>query len=303
MTENNIPKVSVSKKHYISVVWLIPLIALGIAAALYLRIQSEQGELVRVLFKNGEGLVANHTPLKYHGIEIGTVKALDISKDFGYVIAEIQLNKNAEAAAREGAEYWIVRSEIGLNRIKHLGALVSGPYIEVRPGNGKRQFSFEGQGEPDSIDLIAETPGRDVLLSTSTLGSLEKGDKVYYRDVNVGYIKSFELSKDSRNVIVKAHIELPYMSLIRTNSKFWNTGGFDLNIGLTGIKMKTGAIDSLIGGGVAFATPDNPGALAPEGYRFTLNQKAKNEWLEWQPRIWRVSKLKKKENLELFPVK
>lgn len=196
----NAPKVKVSTKKKFSVVWVIPIVALFIAIGIFIRTKLEQGPLVNVLFRNGAGLVSGHTPVKYHGIEVGEVKSLRITKDQGYVVAQIQLLKTAAAAAKEGTQFWIVRSEIGLRSIKHLGALVSGPYIEVRPGNGKKTTTFLGGDRPDAIDLQVEAPGKDIVIRTPKLGSLKKGDKILYRGVPVGYVKDFDLAKDSRYV-------------------------------------------------------------------------------------------------------
>ncbi len=300
---NEIPKVKVTKKKMFSITWLVPIVALGIAVGLYFQSKAELGPVVRVLFKNGEGLVEHHTPLKYHGIEIGLVEKLSISEDLGFVIAEIQLNKSGEAAAREGAEYWIVRSEIGLSRIQHLGALVSGPYIEVRPGTGARLCTFQGQEKPDTMDIIAETPGKEIILKAPWASSINKGDKIFYRDVPVGYIRNIELSKDSRDVLVKAHIDFEYSNLIRTNSKFWMTGGLDVGFGLGGFKLKTNSIDKIVDGGIAFATPNNPGPIVNDNYSFALYKKPEAEWMTWRPLIWRVSNAKKDSNLELCSIK
>ena len=51
-------------------------------------------------------------------------------------------------------------------------------------------------------------------------------------------------------------------------------------------RISTTSIESLIVGGVAFATPD--GDLTPpaaDGAQFSLNDEVNKDWLKWQPKI------------------
>lgn len=281
----SVPKVKVSTLKSFSVAWLVPIVALLIAGGLYYKTKSEQGPVIRVLFRNGSGLIAGHTPLKYHGIEVGKVENLSISEDGGYAIAEVQLIKSAAQAASAGSKYWIVRSEIGLSRIKHLGALVSGPYIEVKPGNGEFQCTFLAEQEPDIVDLEAEKPGKDFVLKAKRVGSVQKGDSVYYKEMPVGYVKKIGLAKNSQSVIMQIHIESKFVPLVRTNSKFWNISGLDVGFGLTGLKIHSRPINSVLSGGIAFATPEKLGYLAKANRVFELYEKAHEDWANWSPYI------------------
>jgi paraquat-inducible protein B len=77
------------------------------------------------------------------------------------------------------------------------------------------------------------------------------------------------------------------VDLVRTSTRFWNTGGFSFKINLFGAQMKDTSLESLITGGVAFATPD-AGPLAPAaeaGAQFSLAAEADKEWMKWSPKI------------------
>ncbi|MEO5957679.1 MAG: hypothetical protein ABIZ49_04445 [Opitutaceae bacterium] len=87
-------------------------------------------------------------------------------------------------------------------------------------------------------------------------------------------------------MLIRIRVETPYVELVRTNSRFWNTGGASFKVSLLGAQFKTTSLESLFAGGVAFATPD--GELAPvasEGGSFPLYNEADKDWLKWQPRI------------------
>jgi paraquat-inducible protein B len=71
---------------------------------------------------------------------------------------------------------------------------------------------------------------------------------------------------------VQVFIESPYESLVTRNSRFWNASGVDLSLDARGLTVNTQSLASVIGGGVAFASPRRSSATppAPEGQRFTL---------------------------------
>ena len=58
-------------KRRISIVWLVPLIALAIGGWLVYKALSEKGPTVAITFKSAEGLEAGKTKIKYKDVEVG----------------------------------------------------------------------------------------------------------------------------------------------------------------------------------------------------------------------------------------
>ena len=52
-----------------------------------------------------------------------------------------------------------------------------------------------------------------------------------------------------------------------------------------GASLDLESLQSLLGGGVAFATPEVQGAQAADGSRFALHDKPDPTWLTWQPAV------------------
>jgi paraquat-inducible protein B len=76
--------------------------------------------------------------------------------------------------------------------------------------------------------------------------------------------------------------------VVRKNTRFWNVSGARIEGGIfSGIKVTTGSIQSILRGGLAFATPDNEetGPPAQPGDHFTLHEKAMKEWMDWNPDV------------------
>ena len=67
---------------------------------------------------------------------------------------------------------------------------------------------------------------------------------------------------------------------------FWNASGVKAHFGLfSGLDVSLESLESLIAGGIAFATPDDPGAPVPNNSYFKIAEKPEDRWLDWAPRI------------------
>ena len=87
---------------------------------------------------------------------------------------------------------------------------------------------------------------------------------------------------------IHLNIEPYYTPLVRTNSEFWNASGIHVNAGLlSGLELDSESLESVLAGGIAFATPDNEdmGDAAAQDASFELHDKYRNSWLNWQPKI------------------
>ncbi|MGB1059720.1 MAG: MlaD family protein, partial [Ketobacter sp.] len=118
--------------------------------------------------------------------------------------------------------------------------------------------------------------------------SVREGLRVYYRDIVVGQVTGYELSATADEVLVYANIKPPYHVLVRAGTRFWNASGVNIDVGLfSGASIKTESLESILAGGISFATPDEGQTLAPakQGERFKLYTEANEEWLRWSPKI------------------
>jgi paraquat-inducible protein B len=83
-------------------------------------------------------------------------------------------------------------------------------------------------------------------------------------------------------------VDAPYGDLVRTSTRFWNAGGFSFKISLFGgAQLKDTSLESLVTGGVAFATPDTAplAPAAPENALFALSPEPGKDWITWSPKI------------------
>lgn len=263
-------------------IWIVPIVAAALAGYYLFDYHREHGLELEIQFTDGSGLTKEQTTLQVRGVIVGRVQAMTFSDDHKHAIAHCRINTDYSFVARQHTQFWLVKPELSLNNISGLSTIVSGPYIEARPGDGPPVFHFDGLLEPPIID----GPGVKVVLHADQLGQLVLRSPVMYRGIEVGLVQDIRLSDEADAANVTLYIWEPYSVLIRNNTQFWPEKGIDLKGGLFGgVKLKVDSLRALLTGGVAFATPENPGPEIQSGAQFNLNEQSKPEWLKWKPKI------------------
>jgi paraquat-inducible protein B len=281
----NIPKAHIKKPARFPLIWLVPLVAAMVAGWLVWDQLKQMGPTILVQFRDGTGLTANQTVVKYRGVRVGNVRSVELSTNIDHVEVKLRLDRSAAALAQSGSTFWVVRPEVAAGGFHGLETIVSGSYIQVQPGNGdgKPQKSFVGLDEAPI--LPATDGGTEFILSASGVRSLAHGSPVYYRGLEVGRVDFLSLSEDSTTVDVHILVKAKFASLVRANSVFWNAGGIDMNLRLLGVSFSAENFKSLVIGGIAFATPNDDDQPATNNTVFALHEKIENKWLEWSPSI------------------
>ncbi len=275
----------VSRVPTLPLVWIVPVIALAVGGWMVFRELRTRGPEVTIEFVDGSGVEADKTALVHKGVSVGIVTSVTLKPDLAGVTVKLRLDKTAAALALAGAQFWIVHPEIGLSGVRGLDTLLTGARINVRAGKGAPATHFTGLDRPPAPGISAE--GRTFVLHSDRLGSLSAGAPVFYREVKVGAVEASRLADDATAVLIRIHLDAPYVELVRTNTRFWNAGGFSFKVGLLGAELKNTSLESLVSGGVSFATPDGKDFAppAPDGMVFKLTPEPDKDWLKWEPKV------------------
>ncbi len=110
---------------------------------------------------------------------------------------------------------------------------------------------------------------------------------ILYRDIEVGKVIDVRLGEFADRVITTIRIAPQYTYLLRQNSGSGNGSGREMAVGITGANVKAGTFDSMLRGGITFATPEQKQLTpaAPEGHTFYLYPQAQEEWTKWRTPI------------------
>ncbi|BFM20041.1 PqiB family protein [Gilvimarinus japonicus] len=244
---------------------------------------SKRGPSIAIAFADGQDLSAG-ADIRYLGVKVGVIERIELNHPEPGVTAHVSLKPGMEAFATKGSVFWRVKPDISLKGISNLGTLVFGQYLAVEPGAGAAQYDFVGRESPPE-QYLSEN-GLTVTLEAPSLASIKAGRSVFYREIPVGTVTGFELDESARHVNIYLHIDPRYAPLVKTNSVFWNATGINFDFGwLSGATLKTGSVQSVLAGGIAFATPNAPGEDIDDGAIFTLHEAAEQQWQDWSPEI------------------
>lgn len=261
----------VRKKGGISLVWIVPIVALLVGGWLVFKAMSEKGPVVTMTFSTAEGLEAGKTKIKFKDVDVGQVESIRLGEDLTHVVVTAELVKDYERFLNDKTRFWVARAQIRGGTASGLSTLLSGAYIGVDPAlGGKPTRNFAGLEVPPVV--TSGLPGRHFWIKSKRLGSLNVGVPVYYRQIQVGQVVSYGFAPDGQTVDVQVFVEAPHQTKVTTNTRFWNASGLDVSLSAQGLKIDTESLISIISGGLAFDVPEglDPGEAAGENAVFNL---------------------------------
>lgn len=270
LTDEVLPLVGVRRQRWPSPVWLIPLAAALVGLWLLFQYWYQQGDTITVRFPSAEGIEPGSTQVRYKAVTVGKVKSVTLNDKLEPLVT-LALNKDISAALECSAQFWVVRPRIRGAEISGLGTLFSGTYVGMTPSReggddtgDNSLLCYEVLEEPPASK--PNRPGRELKLMTDSMGSLDIGTPVFYKQLQVGEVINYRLSADSGRVELSIFVDDPYYRLITESTRFWDVSGVDFKMDSVGAEIRMESLTSLLIGGIAFDTPtDQPSNLPVSG--------------------------------------
>jgi paraquat-inducible protein B len=241
-------------KWRMQLVWLVPLVAILIAGWLAVQSIMQKGPTITISFSTGEGIEAGKTKIKFKNVDIGTIKSVALSDDHKTVLANAEMSRNASSMLVDDTRFWVVRPRISGGTVSGIGTLLSGSHIGMDVGAAKKARSdFVGLESPPV--LASGAPGREFVLESENLGSLDIGSPVFFRRLQVGQIVSYALDPEGKGMTLHVFVNAPYDKFVTNDTRFWHASGVDVSLDTTGVKINTESLVSILIGGLAFEDP------------------------------------------------
>ena len=261
---------TVPKRHTrISVVWVIPILAVVIGAWVAVtRIESE-GPKISLVFSSAEGLEAGKTKIKYRGVEVGTITNIRLSDDHRRAVAIAQMAPRSEHFLVDDTRFGVVRPRISGATVSGLSTLISGAYVGMEIGTSSEQRDRFVVLETPPV-VTGDVPGRFFVLRTGNLGSLDRGTPIFFRRLQVGQVSSYALSEDGQRFDVMIFVKAPYADFVTANTRFWQASGIDMQLSASGFSVQTQSLLSILIGGIAFVSPEGASVQTPAAANTTF---------------------------------
>jgi paraquat-inducible protein B len=251
----------VQKIKTISPVWIVPIVALGIAVWLAVQAQLEKGTQIEITFTTASDIIPGQTQIRLKDVKVGDVKRVRLSSDLKSVIVTAEIDRDVSDHLSENSRFWVVTPRISATGVSNLGTLINGVYIVMDPGEpGRANYSFTALEESPAFESDEE--GTSYILQAENLGSLDVGSAIYYRQIRVGEVTGYKLADNQEHVDINIFIRSPHDKMVQRRSRFWNVSGFGVSINADGMKAKMASLASLISGGIEF---DNSASFGDEG--------------------------------------
>lgn len=270
----------------LSVIWIVPLLALLVSLGVAWKTYAERGVLVQVLFQNATGITAGQTVLKYREVEVGRVEQVGFTDDLQQVTVSVRVDRDIAPYLDEDAHFWIVQPEVSARGISRLDTVLSGVFIEGTwdsdPGTAQTRFTARA----DPPVLRRGQDGTAVVLRAEDGGTLSDGAPVLFRGLEVGTVQNLRLDPGGGGVIADAFIQAPHDARLSTATVFWDVSGFAVSLGAEGLRLDVRSLGALVQGGVEFATFSSGGRPLQAEQEFRLHpdrQTARESLLDEAP--------------------
>ncbi len=247
-------RAKVSARKSFSPVWILPIVALLIGLGLVIKSVLDAGIMITVQVPTADGIEIGKTKVLYKGIATGVVKNRTVTEDLQNVILHIEMDKKTEPFLNDSAKFWVVEPRISLSGVSGLDTLLGGRYIAIdtdEEGEPKRSFIALKVPPPPSSD----TPGLHIKLRLNRLASVDRGTVIYYKQIPVGEVTNYTLEENDTEIHAWVLIKPEYAHLVKSDSRFYNVSGLKIDAGLSGIKIETESLISVLAGGIAFYNP------------------------------------------------
>jgi paraquat-inducible protein B len=256
MEDNELPQAVIHPPHRtpLPLVWIVPILAALIGAWVGINALLARGPAITIQFRTAEGLEAGKTRIRYRSVDIGVVRSIELSGDHNGVEVHAEMSKASAPLLLGDSRFWIVRPRVAAGGVSGLSTLLSGSYIGMDIGKAtETSRDFVGLEQPPAVD--SEDPGREFVLHGHTLGSLDIGSPVYFRQLPVGRVTHYSLDPDGRGITLAVFISSPFDHFVMPDTRFWQASGIDVSVGADGVRVRTESLATILMGGIAFETP------------------------------------------------
>ena len=254
-SDNTQAEANVKIKNKISAIWIVPIVALAIGLWMLLQFINNKGPEITIIMPTADGIKVGKTEIKSLDVQVGTVTEVTLSENYDFIKIKAQMNKDTERMLNDKTQLWVVKPRIGSEGISGLDTLLSGPYIQIQPGDSTvEKLDFEALELPPVTPLSSK--GMRVILTHNRAGKLSVGDPVSYEGFTVGRVEKATFDLETKKAEYQLFIFEPYDSLLLSGSQFWLTSGIDVKLNADGFNVQVDSLQSLVSGGVTFGIPD-----------------------------------------------
>ena len=200
---------------------------------------------INIKFLSANGIGEN-TPIIYKGVTIGKLK--DIILDENDVNSKAFIYKKYKYLLTNKSQFFIAKAKLGLDGIENLGTIIKGNYISLTYKKGEFTDEFISK---DYEDINKHKLNQEHILYANSLNSISKNSKIYFKNIEIGKVLDYGLSKNLNKVKIKISIYEKYKKLINNHTMFYDMSSKLIDIKNLDISVNYSGFKPLLNGAIA----------------------------------------------------
>jgi len=207
-------------------------------------------------------------PITYKGMKIGQISKLNFSDSGRYIEALININAPYRYLINNNSQFYLLN---GINfKASLTGVKMQASPLENIISGGIALYNAQAVRKSTNANTVTiKQPRRlypskemaklgkntfakplKVYLLSKELPAVSEGSPVYYHKLPIGEVSAFTID-DSGLMRTQLTIKGQYKHLISKDSIFWNISGFNIDAGLSGVKIQADSLLAIANGGIA----------------------------------------------------
>ncbi len=240
-----------------------------------------------VLSADGPVDLSPKSPIYYKNIQVGEVVDVGIDKAGMKIRSTLFIYQDYLKFLSKKSVFWL-QSGVEIHGSLAEGvSLSTGPLAKMLQGGvnfttpdlqkktrpAQPEEGFEFHLHNSYREAVAAVPdlqpaGKRIVLIAPDAESLALGSPVLHKKIKIGEVENFRLSPDQQSVLIECLIFDGFKNIVRPSTRFYNTSGVQVSGDISGIKVQSGSLQSILAGGIGCINPSmgSPSAT-PEPYR------------------------------------
>ena len=229
---------------------------------------SDNNDLRMYLIADNANGLTEGAPINYKGLTIGKVSAIKLTDNSKNIKATLNINEAFSYLVNKNSKFHLL-SGINVKASLKGVEINSKPFQNIIQGGialynespvtktsinssfkSKRPFYLYASKEMAKLGKDAFAEPLNIVLLSKELPSVSVGSPVSYHKLQVGEVSDLRLH-DSSLMQTSIKINPKFKHLITDKTVFWNISGFEVDAGLSGIKVNAESLLAIATGGIA----------------------------------------------------
>lgn len=201
-------------------------------------------EYFTINFTDTNGITKN-TPIIFKGIEIGKITQVELDKDV--LSTKAFVYDEYKYLLTNKTRFFVEVPTISLEGVKNLANVIKGNFISLDYQDGEFATTFMAVPKQD---LNKSLNNIKIELLSENLNSITKKSKVFYKNIPIGIVDNYVLTKDLKNIKITLLIDSKYKDLLNDNSLFYDMSSKLVELKNLNLSINYSGVEPLLDGAI-----------------------------------------------------